>query len=153
MVIDSRPSRDGLSIRRRRECCGCGHRFTTYEEIERIELKVLKRDGRHEIFDRRKLMLSFEKACEKRPVSLEAMEQAAAEILHILEQDDRREIPSKEIGLHVMEMLHKLDPIAYVRYASVYREFKAVDDFIEEIQILERKQSPGANQPELFNAT
>ncbi len=151
-VIDSRPSKDGLSIRRRRECLACETRFTTYEEIERIELRVQKRDLRHEPFDRRKLLMSFEKACEKRPVPLEAIETAVSQIIHEMEQDERREIPSREIGLHVMEKLHSLDPIAYVRYASVYREFKAVDDFIEEIQILERKQVPAANQPELFSA-
>lgn len=149
-VIDSRASKDGLSIRRRRECLRCGARFTTYEEIERIELRVTKRDGRHEPFDRQKLMGSFEKACEKRPIGLDAIERIVQEIIADLESDQRREIPTRDIGLLAMEKLHGLDAVAYVRYASVYREFQEIGDFLEEIQTMERKIVRTPAQPELF---
>lgn len=151
-VIDSRLSREGTSIRRRRECLSCGSRFTTYEEIERVELRVVKRDGRHEPFDRKKLVLSLSKACEKRPVSLEAIEKTVEEIIHELESMEEREVPSRLIGAMVMERLHALDAIAYVRYASVYRQFQEVGDFIEEIQSLKRRSSRTDAQPELFLA-
>lgn len=151
-VIDSRLSREGTSIRRRRECLSCGSRFTTYEEIERVELRVVKRDGRHEPFDRQKLVLSLSKACEKRPVSLEAIEKTVEEIIHELESMEEREVSSRLIGAMVMERLHALDAIAYVRYASVYRQFQEVGDFIEEIQSLKRRSSRTDAQPELFLA-
>ncbi|MCX7868943.1 MAG: transcriptional regulator NrdR [Terrimicrobiaceae bacterium] len=151
-VIDSRLSREGTSIRRRRECLACSSRFTTYEEIERVELRVVKRDGRHEPFDRQKLFLSLSKACEKRPVSLEAIEKAVEEIIQNLESTEEREVSSRLIGAMAMERLHSLDAIAYVRYASVYREFQEVGDFIEEIQLLKRRSGRSAAQPELFLA-
>lgn len=135
-VIDSRLSREGHSIRRRRECLGCGTRFTTYEEIERIELLAVKRDGRREIFDRQKILSSFVKACEKRPVPLQTMEQLVETILQDLESLQRREIETKVIGDKVMEQLRQIDPIAYVRYASVYRCFQEVGEFINEIESL-----------------
>lgn len=149
-VIDSRLSRDGASIRRRRECLACETRYTTYEELERAELRVIKRDGRHEPFDRQKLLGSLVKACEKRPISIEALEHAASEIHSELESIDRKEIHSQDIGGRVMEHLHALDPVAYVRYASVYREFQEVGDFIEEIQLLERRPIRHPGQPEFF---
>lgn len=149
-VIDSRLSKDGRSIRRRRECVGCGHRFTTYEEIERADLRVVKRDGRHEPFNRHKLIDGMRKACEKRPVSMETIEQAAAEIIQELEQDAGKEISSQLIGAKVMEKLHQLDEVAYVRYASIYRSFQDIGEFIDEIQALGRKHKRSALQPELF---
>ncbi|MCF7729407.1 MAG: transcriptional regulator NrdR [Chthoniobacterales bacterium] len=138
-VIDSRLSKEGNSIRRRRECLECQHRFTTYEEVERIETFVVKRDGRREAFDRQKLLLSLVKACEKRPISLEVMENAIAQILKNLESLQQHEVPSKLIGDRLMDQLLNIDPIAYVRYASVYRAFQEVGEFIEEIQSLEKQ--------------
>lgn len=149
-VIDSRLSKDGKSIRRRRECVGCEHRFTTYEEVERTELRVTKRDGRSEPLSRQKLLGGMVKACEKRPVSVETLERAAEEITQQLESEFRREIPSHVIGAKVMEKLHGLDEVAYVRYASVYRHFQDIGEFIEEIQELERRPRKSVSQPELF---
>jgi transcriptional repressor NrdR len=152
-VIDSRLSRDGDSIRRRRECLACETRYTTYEEIERVELRAIKRDGRHEPFDRHKLLTSLVKACEKRPIGMEQIERAVEELLHELESQQKREIPTRVIGAMVMEKLHAIDPIAYVRYASVYRQFQEIGDFIEEIQTYQEKQSSRSSaQPELFQA-
>src|SRR5438105_9412251 len=149
-VVDSRLSKDGSSIRRRRECVVCEHRFTTYEEIERADIRVIKRDGRGEPFDRHKLLLGMTKACEKRPISIEALEKAIEEIVQDLETNYPREVPSNVIGAKVMEKLHALDEVAYVRYASVYRHFEDVGEFIDEIQSLERRQRPDSMQPELF---
>jgi transcriptional repressor NrdR len=149
-VIDSRLSKDGKAIRRRRECIGCGHRFTTYEEIERNELRVAKRDGRSEPLSKQKLLAGLIKACEKRPVSVEVLEQAADEILLELENEFHREVPSHVIGAKVMQRLHALDEVAYVRYASVYRSFQDIGEFIEEIQQLERRPRTSKLQPELF---
>ncbi|MEI6714114.1 MAG: transcriptional regulator NrdR [Verrucomicrobiota bacterium] len=149
-VIDSRLSKDGKSIRRRRECVGCGFRYTTYEEIERTELRVLKRDGRSEPLDRYKIIGGMMKACEKRPVSRAEVEKAAEEILAELESGYDRELPSQLVGAKVMEKLHALDGVAYVRYASVYRQFADIGEFIDEIQSLERRPKRSVQQPELF---
>lgn len=149
-VIDSRLARDGLSIRRRRECLGCDHRFTTYEEIERADIRVLKRDGRSEPFDRHKLAGGIQRACEKRAVSLSDLEKAVEEIIHDLETNHDREIPSRLIGAKVMEKLHTIDEVAYVRYASVYRQFQEIGEFIHEVQLLERRPKASQLQPELF---
>lgn len=149
-VIDSRPSKDGKSIRRRRECVGCGFRYTTYEEIEHIELRVLKRDGRSEPLDRHKLIGGMLKACEKRPVSRADIEKAAEEIIAELESGLDRELRSHVIGAKVMEKLHALDEVAYLRYASVYRQFQDIGEFIEEIQLLGRRPKSSLLQPELF---
>jgi transcriptional repressor NrdR len=149
-VIDSRLSKDGASIRRRRECLSCETRYTTYEEIELIEMRAIKRDGRHEPFDRHKLVTSISKACEKRPVSVEQIERAVEEIMQEMEAAQKREIATREIGAMVMEKLHAIDPIAYVRYASVYRQFQEIGDFIEEIQTYEKRTARSAAQPELF---
>ena len=149
-VIDSRLSKDGKAIRRRRECMGCTHRFTTYEEIERNDLRVVKRDGRSEPVSKQKLLAGLIKACEKRPVSVEALEQVADEIILEIENEFQREIPSKVIGAKVMERLHPLDEVAYVRYASVYRSFQDVGEFIDEIERLERQPRRSKLQPELF---
>lgn len=151
-VIDSRLSKDGVSIRRRRECLGCEARFTTYEVLEHNEMRVVKRDGRREPLDRQKLLASIAKACEKRPISMEQMERTVEDILQELESPQDHEIGSKKLGAHVMSRLHALDPVAYVRYASVYREFQEVGDFIEEIESLEKRIARTPNQRELFKA-
>ena len=152
-VLDSRSSKDGTTIRRRRECLKCAYRYTTYEQIERTELRVVKRDGTRESLHREKLMSGLIKACEKRPVGLEQIEESVAEILQDLEADQTREIPSSSIGASVMEKLHSLDPIAYVRYASVYRQFQEIGDFINEINSYEKRAIRTPAQPELFNAS
>ncbi len=151
-VIDSRLSKEGSSIRRRRECLDCDTRFTTYEEIERVELRVLKRDGRHEPFDRHKLLNSFLKACEKRPISIDVIERSAEAILSEFEAAQKREVDTRQVGLRVMQKLHGLDPVAYVRYASVYREFQEIGDFIDEIQSFEQRSVKIPDQPDLFPA-
>lgn len=148
-VIDSRPSRDGSSIRRRRVCLQCGFRFTTYEETERSDLRVVKRDRTHEIFDRRKLANSLAKACEKRPISLVTLEQAVDEIVHEL-QTSGREISSAEIGTKALAKLRDIDEIAYLRYASVHRRFEEIEDFMEEVRALGKRVKSNAAQRELF---
>jgi len=137
-VIDSRGSREGSTIRRRRECVGCGHRFTTYEEVERPRLMVLKRDGRREEFSREKLMAGVQKACQKRPVSQEAIEEAVERIVDDLSNHFDREVPCHAVGERVMAGLRGLDPVAYVRYASVYRRFEEAIDFVDEVKKLEK---------------
>jgi transcriptional repressor NrdR len=149
-VIDSRLSKDGRSIRRRRECLHCSQRFTTYEEVERSELRVAKRDGRSEPFDKEKLLAGMLKACEKRPVGVEVLEKVADDIIHDLHMEFRREVPSHVIGAKVMSALHDVDAVAYVRYASVYRHFQDIGEFIHEIQKLEHRPKKNAGQPELF---
>jgi transcriptional repressor NrdR len=148
-VIDSRQSRDSSSIRRRRECLSCGYRFTTYEEIERSDLRVIKRDRTHEPFDRRKLAASIAKAFEKRSTSLVTLEQIVDEIVHELETSGR-EVQSVDIGAKVLEKLRGIDEVAYLRYASVHRQFKDVDQFVDAIQSLTRRAKSDRRQPELF---
>ena len=138
-VIDSRSSREGATIRRRRECLGCSHRFTTYEEIERARLMVLKHDGRREEFSREKLLAGVQKACEKRPVSQEAIVNLVEQIIDDLSSSFEREVPGEEIGERVMRGLRGLDPVAYVRYASVYRRFEEATDFVQEVKKLEKR--------------
>ncbi len=135
-VVDSRASSDGVAIRRRRECLGCGKRFTTYEHVEEQPLMIIKKDGRREPFDRHKLLAGLVKACEKRPVSMDDLEQLVDELERELSQQFEREVPSREIGERVMKKLHALDPVAYVRFASVYREFKDVEQFMRELKDL-----------------
>ena len=135
-VVDSRASSNEASIRRRRECLGCGRRFTTYEQIEEQTLMVIKKDGRRERFDRQKLLAGLMKACEKRPVSMEQLERLVDELERELSQQFEREVPSREVGERVMKKLHALDPVAYVRFASVYREFKDVEQFMRELKEL-----------------
>ena len=149
-VIDSRQSRDGSSIRRRRVCLQCAFRYTTYEEIERTDLRVVKRDRTHEVFDRRKLASSVAKACDKRSISLMTLEQTVDDIVHELETSGQ-EISSAAIGDKVLEKLREIDEIAYLRYASVHRRFEDVERFIDEIHALGRRIKPDALQPELFN--
>lgn len=149
-VIDSRLSKDGRSIRRRRECLKCAFRSTTYEAVERTELRVVKRDGRSELFSREKLLSGMLKACEKRPITRETLDRTAEAITQELEQDFAREIPSHLLGAKVMERLHELDEVAYVRYASVYRSFQDIGEFIDEIQMLGKRHKRSSLQPELF---
>jgi transcriptional repressor NrdR len=137
-VIDSRSSREGATIRRRRECIGCGHRYTTYEEIEKPRLMVLKRDGRTEEFSREKLAASLEKACQKRPVNQDTIAGLVERIVEILSNQFDREVPYGAIGAKVMEGLREVDPVAYVRYASIYRRFDEATDFVQEVKKLEK---------------
>jgi transcriptional repressor NrdR len=148
-VIDSRQSREGLSIRRRRECLKCAYRYTTYEEIERTDLRVIKRDRSHEPFDRRKLVNSLAKACEKRSISLVVLEQAVDDIIHEIETGGR-EVTSAQVGTHVMAKLRDIDEVAYLRFASVHRRFEQVDEFVDAIQALGRRIKTNAQQRELF---
>jgi len=138
-VIDSRASREGSTIRRRRECIGCGHRFTTYEEVERPRLMVLKRDNRREEFSREKLTAGMQKACQKRPVSQEAIAELVERIVDDLANTFDREVSCEAIGERVIAGLRGLDPVAYVRYASVYRRFEEATDFVAEVKKLEKK--------------
>lgn len=135
-VIDSRPSEEGSSIRRRRECLSCQNRFTTYEKIETLPLLVIKKDKTRELFDKNKLLSGIIKACHKRPVTMEQMEDVATEIEAELQNSLTREISSQMIGVLVMDKLKCLDPVAYVRFASVYREFKDLDTFMRELEQL-----------------
>lgn len=135
-MVDSRESRDGHAVRRRRECLSCNRRFTSYEEIEDIPYMVVKNDGSREDFDRKKLLAGLHRACQKRPIpvtELQAILEAVEQKLH--EQEDR-ELPTRTIGMLIMRRLKKLDQVAYVRFASVYRKFEDVDAFMEELQKL-----------------
>jgi transcriptional repressor NrdR len=152
-VIDSRPVNHFAAIRRRRICLKCNFRFTTYEEIERIATRLVKRDGRHEPFDRNKLLAGMVAACQKRPVTLDALEKAVDEIIQEIEGTNEREIPSRLVGFKAMQKLHQLDEVAYVRYASVYRRFEEVGEFIDEIQQLAQKPRVLGAQPDLFSST
>jgi transcriptional repressor NrdR len=135
-VIDSRLSKDGNVIRRRRECLACERRFTTYEHIEEIPVMIVKKDGRREIFNRNKVRTGLQKACEKRDISINVIEEMIDNLERDLRETGEKEIPSRTIGEKIMNRLHKLDDIAYVRFASVYREFKDVNDFMEELKRL-----------------
>ena len=149
-VIDSREAREGHAIRRRRECMKCGFRFTTYEIVEREELRVVKRNGARQPFNRDKLTSGLVKACEKRPVNMEQLEQIADDIAGELEEEGYREIPSTVIGAKVMQRLERIDHVAYVRYASVYRQFEDVGEFINEIKELDQRRGGDAGQFDLF---
>ncbi len=135
-VIDSRESKNGLSIRRRRECLSCERRFTTYEKIEEIPYMVIKKDGKRQRFDSQKLLQGLLKACEKRPVPLSELEEIVEEIEAMLQERPEKEIATTEIGRFVMERLKVLDKVSYVRFASVYREFKDVLEFKKELEVL-----------------
>ena len=138
-VIDTRAVRNGLAVRRRRVCQECGHRFTTYEEIVKANLKVFKRDGRHEDLSKQKLMESITIACQKRPVSTQDIESLVDGIINELETEFEREVPSTAIGRKVMEALEKTDEVAFVRFASVYRRFRDATQFLNEVQALRSK--------------
>ncbi len=140
-VIDSRPAEEGATIRRRRECLACGKRFTTYEIMERLPLIVVKRDGSRQTFDKIKIMNGMLRACEKRPVSVDALEKITDEIEQELQNSLEREVSTTEIGEMVMTRLKDIDEVAYVRFASVYRQFKDVNTFLEELQKLIDKKN------------
>ncbi len=133
-VIDSRQSRDGEVIRRRRECLKCEERFTSYERIENILPHVIKKDSRREPFERQKILHGLQKACEKRPVSMESREALATRIEKSLQEAGEKEIPSSAIGEKIMDGLKEIDEVAYVRFASVYRQFKDIKEFMQEIK-------------------
>ncbi len=135
-VIDSRLSGEGFVVRRRRECVECHRRFTTYEKVEERPLRVIKKDGRRVPFDRAKILRGLEKACEKRAVPSEKLEEITDEIEREIREVSEREVPAKMIGQLVMNKLRRLDDIAYVRFASVYRDFKEISDFLEELRPL-----------------
>jgi len=135
-VIDSRLSKDGNVIRRRRECIICSRRFTTYEHIEEIPVMIVKKDGRREVFSREKLRSGLQKACQKRNISMNVIEEFLDELERDLRETGEKEISSNKIGEKVMAKLHEIDDVAYVRFASVYREFKDVNDFVSELKNL-----------------
>ncbi len=133
-VIDSRLSKDQTTIRRRRECLSCGKRFTTFEKIEINQPLIIKRDGRREAYDRRKIELGLKKACEKRPVGVDEIEKIINTIEQELQESGEKEIDSSVVGEKIMQLLKKLDDVAYIRFASVYRQFKDINEFIQELQ-------------------
>lgn len=135
-VVDSRESREGEVIRRRRECLGCGKRFTSYERIDEIPYMVVKKDGSRERFERQKLIAGLLKACEKRPVSVASLEAVADRVESTLQERAEKEITTNEIGASVMQELKKLDKVAYVRFASVYRHFRDIGEFMTELKDL-----------------
>ncbi len=139
-MVDSRESRESDTVRRRRECLVCKRRFTTYEKVEQIALKAVKNDGTRQDFDRGKLLRGLEKACEKRPVSPLQLEQIADAAENLLAERDDREMSTKELGAFLMNRLHDLDQVAYVRFASVYRRFEDVGEFMEELKHLLDKE-------------
>jgi transcriptional repressor NrdR len=141
-VIDSRLSKEGYVIRRRRECQACNRRFTTYERIEEIPLMIIKKDGRREEFNRDKIRSGITKACEKRDVSMNSIEDFLDELEQELRETGKKEISSAVVGERVINRLHALDEIAYVRFASVYREFKDVNDFVQELKLMLENNRP-----------
>ena len=140
-VVDSRPTEEGASIRRRRQCMACGRRFTTYEQVEVVPMTVKKKSGGIEVFDRNKILKGLIKSCEKRPVPLEAMEAAVDDIEMTLEAKMVKQISSDEIGEMILERLKDLDEVAYVRFASVYRRFQGIDSFMAELEALRQKKT------------
>ena len=139
-VVDSRASREGATIRRRRECIACQHRFTTYEEVEREGLMILKRDGRREEFSKEKLLSGIRKACQKRPISPKVIEDLAERIAETVNNKCEDEVPAEFIGKQVMDGLRAIDEVAYVRFASVYRRFQEATDFVQEVKKLEAQE-------------
>nr|WP_320115978.1 transcriptional regulator NrdR [uncultured Desulfuromonas sp.] len=133
-VVDSRLAKEGNSIRRRRECAECNRRFTTYERVEDILPLVVKKDGRREPFDRQKIISGMQRACEKRPVSIATIEKIVDQMEMEFQESPEREIPASRVGEAVMKALHDLDEVAYVRFASVYRQFKDINEFMQELK-------------------
>ncbi len=147
-VVDSRMGKEGETIRRRRECLTCEGRFTTYERVEEVLPSVIKKDSRREPYDRMKILSGLKKACEKRPISVEVLEKAVDGIEKNLQEKGFKEIPSKAIGEEVMNCLHALDEVAYVRFASVYRSFKDINEFMNELKdILSEKEMKSLHKP------
>ncbi len=139
-VIDSRSADEGNSIRRRRECSACSRRFTTYEVVEEIPLMVIKKDGRREMFDRKKLLGGVVRACEKRPVPVDVIETAVSKIEKEIRNNTEREVSTRQIGEAVMARLKEIDQVAYVRFASVYRQFADINNFMQELEMLMKAQ-------------
>jgi transcriptional repressor NrdR len=139
-VVDSRMAKEGEVIRRRRECLGCKRRYTTYERVEEILPMVVKKDGRRESFDRTKILSGLKKACEKRPISTATIESVTDRIEKRIQEMGETEIKSRIVGEEVMKELHQLDQVAYVRFASVYREFKDIDQFMDELKTLAQQR-------------
>ncbi|MGH7161881.1 MAG: transcriptional regulator NrdR [Planctomycetota bacterium] len=147
-VVDSRASADGFAIRRRRECLSCGRRYTTYERIEESPIRVVKKDGTREPFERRKILAGLMKACEKRPVSIDVLDEIVNRIEQQVTENFDREVPSKFIGRLVMRELRRVDQVAYVRFASVYRDFKDLSEFLDEIRPMLKAGRPTKKKPE-----
>jgi len=145
-VIDSRESHEGAVIRRRRECLQCHRRFTTYERVEELNPLIVKKDGRREAFDRDKMLAGLKKACEKRPVSLEQLDRVVTEIERKLQEAGEKEVPSTSLGEEVMRNLRRLDEVAYVRFASVYRSFRDIAEFMSELKELINEQGKGKDR-------
>lgn len=139
-VVDSRPTEDGEKIRRRRECLGCGRRFTTYEVVETTPLVVVKKDKSRQMFDRNKLLAGLLRACEKRPVSVDTLDRLVDSIEQGYANQLVKEVTSRELGEYVLKMLKELDKVAYIRFASVYRDFSDVDTFMEELRQLQAEE-------------
>jgi transcriptional repressor NrdR len=139
-VVDSRMAKEGEVIRRRRECLGCKRRYTTYERVEEILPMVVKKDGRRESFDRTKILAGLKKACEKRPISTATIEDVTDRIEKRIQEMGETEIESRIVGEELMKELHQLDQVAYVRFASVYREFKDIDQFMDELKTLTQQR-------------
>lgn len=139
-VVDSRMAKEGELIRRRRECLKCKRRFTTYERIEESQPVVVKKDNRREPFDRQKILSGLKKACEKRPISIATVEAVTDRIEKRIQEMGETEVPSRAVGEEIMKELHQLDQVAYVRFASVYREFKDIDQFMDELKALARER-------------
>lgn len=146
-VIDSRLSGEGDIIRRRRECDACQKRFTTYERVEDVLPMIAKKDGRRQNFDRLKILTGLKKACEKRPVSTETLEKMVDQIERTLQEQGEKEIDARVIGEMIMQALHDIDPVAYVRFASVYREFKDINEFMDELKGILKKGDMQADIP------
>ncbi|MFH0762846.1 MAG: transcriptional regulator NrdR [Candidatus Omnitrophota bacterium] len=142
-VVDSRSTAEESAVRRRRECLKCGKRFTTYEYIEEVSLMVIKKDGRRQAFDRKKILSGITRACEKRPVSMEKMETILTQVERAVQKKSDREVSSARIGELVIERLKGLDDVAYVRFASVYRQFKDVGQFMDELKDMLNKEKAG----------
>lgn len=142
-VVDSRMAKEGEAIRRRRECLGCKRRFTTYERVDEILPMVVKKDGRRELFDLAKILAGLKRACEKRPISMATLEAVANQIEKHIQERGEAEVPCRVVGEEVMAELHKIDQVAYVRFASVYREFKDVEQFMDEVKGLLREKGEG----------
>jgi transcriptional repressor NrdR len=134
--VDSREGKEGRVVRRRRECLSCSRRFTTYERVDEVPFMVVKKDGRREAFDRNKLLTGLVKACEKRPVPINVLEEVVDEIENLLQESQEKELPAAQIGEKLMERLKVLDQVAYVRFASVYRQFGDLNAFMEELNRL-----------------
>jgi transcriptional repressor NrdR len=146
-VIDSRIARDGNNTRRRRECLECGHRFTTSEELVRDSMVIVKRDGRQEPFDRDKLLRAVRAACHKRPIDNEQITMLIEDVIDAVEALYESQVPTAAVGEHVMQRLRKMDQVAYVRFASVYKEFRDVSEFVDEISSLAPRRALDTSKP------